>query len=116
MRWKGEVSKKTKKVPKTRIPRDLTDKDMVKDFVEEETIEAKFERAAKMQEERRKAETTIEPPANLAKAGFTPALLEELGTALTQLKMELALSGVKEYTFKIKKEGQNILLMTKPKK
>lgn len=110
------MSKKTKKPPKAKIPRDLTDKDMVKDFVEEETVEAKLERAAKAQEERRKAEAVTEPPVNLARAALTPALLEELGKALTQLKMELALSGVQDYTFKIKREGQNILLETKPKK
>ena len=109
------MSKKTKKPPKAKIPRDLTDKDMVKNYVEEETIEAKFVKAEKLQEAKRKAEAEIEPPVNLAKAGFTPALMDELGKALTQLKMELALSGIDNYNIKIKRDGQNIVLMPKQK-
>ena len=109
------MSKKTKKPPKAKIPRDLTDKDMVKDYVEEETVEAKFVKAEKLQESKRKAEAKIEPPLNLAKAGFTPDLMEELGKALTQLKMELALSGIDNYNIKIKRDGQNIVLMPKQK-
>ena len=107
------MSKMTKKQPKAKIPRGLTDKDMVRDYVEEETIEAKFAKAEKAREKKQREAAEAAPPANLARAGFTPALTDELGRALTQLKMELALQGITSYTLKVKREGQNIVLMPK---
>ncbi len=107
------MSKMTKKPPKAKIPRGLTDKDMVRDYVEEETIEAKFAKAEKAREKKQREAAEAAPPANLARAGFTPALTDELGRALTQLKMELALQGITSYTLKVKREGQNIVLMPK---
>ena len=109
------MSKMTKKVPKAKIPRGLSDKDMMKDFIEEDTLEEKFVRAAKAQEQKAQAEAAKAPPADLARGGFTRELTDELGKALTQLKMELALKGITGYTFKVKRDGESIVLMPKYK-
>lgn len=102
---------KATKIPK--IPKGLTDKDMMANFVETETLEDKFIAAEKIAENRKKANAAIEPPVQLAKAGFTPALADELGRAILQLKMELKLGGASSVTFKIKRDGENIVLVPK---
>ena len=67
--------------------------------------------AAQVQKKKEAAEAA--PLVNLSRVGFTPALTDELGKALTQLKMELALQGVTSYGFRVKKEGQKIILEPK---
>jgi hypothetical protein len=52
----------------------------------------------------------------LAKAGFTKDLTEKLGMELLALKMELEMSGVKDYNFKIKHDGEKITLTVVDKK
>ena len=93
-----------------KIPRGLTDKDMVKNYVEEETVESQLLTAAKKAEKRRLVEQAEAPPEPLAKAGFTKELTEKLGMELLALKIELSNSGVKGYNFKIKREGEKIIL------
>ena len=84
-----------------KIPRGLTDKDMVKNYIEEETIEQQLLTAAKKAEKLRMVAETEAPPAPLAKAGFTP---------------ELSNAGVKSYNFKIKRDGEKITLTATDKK
>ena len=93
-----------------KIPRGLTDKDMVKNYVEEETVESQLLTAAKKAEKRRLVEQAEAPPEPLVKAGFTKELTEKLGMELLALKIELSNSGVKGYNFKIKREGEKIIL------
>ena len=100
----------TKKPKAAKIPRDLTDKDMFRDYVEEATVEEKLAAAEKAEEKRRKERNAMEPPADLARAGLTPEIMERLGKELLQLKMELFREDIKEYTMKIKREGKNIIL------
>ncbi len=104
------MSKMTKKPKAEKIPRGLTDKDMFRDYVEEETLEARFVAAEKKEEKRRREKDEIEPPANLARAGLTSDIMDRLGRELLQLKMELFREGIKEYTMQIRREGQNIIL------
>lgn len=96
-----------------RIPKNLSDKDMVRGFVEEETLADHFARVEKEEKKERKGEAAAEPPLNLARAGFTPVLMDDLGRALMQLKMELFREGVKNYTFKITRQGERIVLTPK---
>lgn len=100
----------------SKIPKGLTDKDMLANFVETETLEDKFIAAEKIENARKKANAAIEPPVQLAKAGFTPALADELGRAILNLKMELKLKGAASVTFKVKREGENIVIVPKYKK
>ena len=93
-----------------KIPKGLTDKDMVKNYVEEQTIEDKLLAAEKESERIRAAQALREPPKPLAQAGFTAELADKLGRELLALKMELLNSGVKNYSFKIKRDGEKITL------
>lgn len=98
-----------------KIPRGLTDKDMIKNYVEEKSVEAQMLTAAKKAEKRRLVEESAVPEP-LHKAGFTPELSEKLGNELLALKIELAASGVKNYGFKIKRDGEKITLTVTDKK
>ena len=99
-----------------KIPRGLTDKDMIKNYVEEETLEQQLLTAAKKAEKLRALAEAEAPPAPLAKAGFTPELADKLGRELLALKIELANAGVKSYNFKIKRDGDKITLSVVDKK
>ena len=98
-----------------KIPKNLTDKDMFRDWVEEETMEDKFLQAEKAADARRRAQAGSEPPAELGRAGFTPKLTEDLGKALTELKLQLAMKGVTKFTYRVKKDGETILITPKYK-
>ena len=97
----------------SKIPKNLTDKDMLKNWVEEETVEDKFLRAEKIEDKKRRERAGIEPPAELARAGLTRQLTEELGKALTELKMQLSLQGAKDITYKVKNDGTKIVITPK---
>ena len=97
----------------SKIPKNLTDKDMLKNWVEEETVEDKFLRAEKIEDKKRRERAGIEPPAELARAGLTRQLTEELGKALTELKMQLLLKGAKDITYKVKNDGTKIVITPK---
>lgn len=97
----------------SKIPKNLTDKDMLKNWVEEETVEDKFLRAEKIEDKKRRERAGIEPPAELARAGLTRQLIEELGKALTELKMQLSLKGAKDITYKVKNDGTKIVITPK---
>ena len=100
----------------SKIPKGLTDKDMMQNYVEEVSLEDKFIEAENIADKKRRVQAGIEPPAKLGQAGFTPQLTEELGKALLQLKMELYREGIKNFSYKIKRDGENIILMPKYKK
>ncbi len=99
-----------------KIPRGLTDQDMIKDYVESPSIESQLISAAKKAEKRRQIEEAEAPPAPLAKAGFTKELTEKLGMELLALKIELSNSGVTGYNFKVKRDGEKITLTVVDKK
>ena len=99
-----------------RPPRGLTDKDMIKNYVEEKSVEAQLLTAAKKAEKRRLADSVDAPPEPLAKAGFTKDLTEKLGMELLALKMQLEMEGVKDYNLKIKRDGEIITLTVVDKK
>ena len=91
-------------------------KDGTGDEDEEQTIEDQLLRAAKKAEKLEQAAKLDEPPAQLAKAGFTPELTDQLGKALLAMKMELKNSGVTSYSFKIKRDSDKITLNVVNKK
>lgn len=99
-----------------KIPRGLTDKDMIKNYVEEQSVEQQMLTAAKKAEKLRRVEEAEAPPEPLAKAGFTKELTEQLGMELLALKIELGASGVKSYNFKVKRDGEKIILTVIDKK
>lgn len=99
-----------------KIPKNLSDKDMFQDYVEEETLEDRFLAAEKAADKKRREAAKTEPPAELARAGFTPELTDKLGRALMELRMMLANEGIRDYQFKIRREGRTIVLEAAEKK
>lgn len=100
----------------SKIPKNLSDKDMFQGYVEEETLEDQFIAAEKAADKKRREQAKMEPPAELARAGFTPELTDQLGRALLELRMVLANEGIKDYHFKIRREGHNVTITAVEKK
>lgn len=99
-----------------KIPRGLSDKDMIKNYVETKSVEQQMMTAAKKAEKLRRVEESEAPPEPLAKAGFTKELTEQLGMELLALKIELGAAGVKNYSFKVKRDGEKIMVSVVDKK
>lgn len=91
-----------------KIPRGLSDKDMLQGYVEQVTMESQFLAAEEAEDKRRRARAgaAAAPEKNIALTGFT----EELGRRLLELKMELFREGVRSYTMKVKREGRSIII------
>lgn len=83
---------------------------MFQNYVEEETLEDKFIAAEKKADKQRREHAKKAPPPELARAGFTPELTDQLGRALMELRLTLANEGIEKYNFKIKREGKSIIL------
>ena len=94
-----------------KIPKGLSDKDMLQGYVEQVTMESQFLAAEEAEDKRRRARAGMsKPEKNIALTGFTDELTEELGRKLLELKMELFREGIKNYTMKIKKDEQSIII------
>ena len=93
-----------------KIPKGLADKDMFRDYVEEETLESRFLQAEAAEDKRRKRQAQAEPKTNLSIAYLTPDLVKKLGRELLALKMALYQEGITSYSMKVKREGHNIVL------
>ena len=94
------------------IPKELSDKDMLAGYEEEESIDEVLERskvkpAVKQHEDN--GDQTVSFTGMTMDAGFTDAL----GKALLALKLELAQEGINKYQYKIKREGQSIIITPK---
>jgi len=96
-----------------KIPKNLSDKDMLKNWVEESSVEDQFMAAEKKAKQAAKAQGDFEPPADFRQAGFHPALMQELGRQLLQLRLQLAQKGASHFTYQIKREGENIVIQPK---
>lgn len=95
----------------SKIPKNKSDKDMLAGYVEDKTVEDQMVEQAKIEARRRIEEHRDDPPANLARAGFTRQLTDELGREIMQLKFDLAKKGVESFTFRIKRDKENIVLI-----
>ena len=94
-----------------KIPKGLSDKDMLQGYVEQVTLESQFLAAEEAEDKRRRARAGLSKPGkNIALTGFTDELTEELGRKLLELKMELFRDGIKSYTMKVKKDGRSIII------
>lgn len=94
-----------------KIPKGLSDKDMLQGYVEQVTMESQFMAAEEAEDKKRRAKAALgKPEKNIALTGFSDELVEELGRKLLELKMELFREGVKNYTLKVKKDGHIITI------
>ena len=93
-----------------KIPKDLSDKDMMQGLDEEETLAEVLLRKERQAEERARQAAAQEPPADLARAGLSAAQTEELGRALLELKLALAQEGVQHDRLKIQRKGRQVII------
>ena len=92
-----------------KIPKNRSDKDMMQGF-EEETLAEVLLRKERQVEECARASAVQEPPAGLARAGFSSAQADELGRALLELKLTLAQEGVQHYQLKIQRKDRQVII------
>ena len=93
-----------------KIPKDLSDKDMMQGFEEEETLAEVLLKKERQEEECARAQAAQEPPADLARAGLSSAQADELGRALMELKLALAQEGVQQYRLKIRRKDRQVII------
>lgn len=96
-----------------KIPKNLTDKAMFSGVKEVETFETMFF-AEEEPEVKPPPKTKANEKEDLATSFLTKELQEKLGKALLDLKLDLYKEGIVDYEIKIKREGQNILLVPLP--
>lgn len=93
----------------TKIPKDLADKDMFKDYKEDKTVEAMF-LASEKKADRPPSLKKRSEREELQLDYLTPVLQEKLGKALLDLKVVLYKEGIVDYDIKVKRDGQKIIL------
>lgn len=93
-----------------KIPKDLSDKDMMQGHEAEETLAETMLRQERQAEERAQAAAAKEPPADLARVGLSAAQAEELGKALLELKLALAQEGETNVKLKIRRSGRQVII------
>lgn len=91
-----------------KIPKNLSDKDMLKGFVEEPTLEDVFLAKEKAAEKKSVGEN---PASNINIAYLTPDIVEKLGKLLLELKVKLYDAGIVDYRIEPKLEGKQIILV-----
>jgi hypothetical protein len=91
----------------SKIPKDLSDKEMLKGWADEASVEDQFRRAEAAEKARRRRE---EPVTDLAIAYLTPDIVASLGRELLALKLQLATEGVPHFKMKIRRDGHDIIL------
>lgn len=96
-----------------KIPKNLSDKDMFKDYKEEKTLETMFLEA---EEKSAKAKPAKKTAADIKIAYLTQDVIDSLGKMLLQLKLDFYKEGTVDYTMKIEREGNKIVLYPAPKK
>ena len=100
----------------SKIPKNLSDKEMFKDYQEDTSLEDAFIKAEAADEKRRRRVAPPEPKVNLSIACLTPELVEKLGRTLMEQKLELAGQGITNYTIRVRRNGQDVILSPVEKK
>lgn len=91
-----------------KIPKNLSDKDMLKNFVEEPTLEDVFLAREKVTEKKSVQEG---PASNINIAYLTPDIVKKLGKLLLELKVKLYDAGIVDYRIEPRLEGKQIILV-----
>lgn len=101
---------------KFKIKKGLSDQDMFKGFVEEES----FETAVLRDEEEKKTKIAKRNAPTSQEAFYreflTEAIETQIGKALLDIKMEYYREDVSSFFVEVRKDGKNIVLVTGPKK
>lgn len=102
---------KATKIPK--IPKNLSDKDMMSGYVEEKSLESHFLAAEAAEDKKRRAKALGAKEKNASLAGLSDELVMQLDKELLKLKVELFNSGARNYTLRVKRDGDNIVISPK---
>ena len=95
----------------SKIPKNLFDKDMLKNFTEEPTLESMFmEAGAKLDKKAAKRAAEEHPGKDIRIAYLTPDVIDKLGKLLLELKVDLYKDGIVDYRMNVHREGKNIIL------
>ncbi|MBP3231072.1 MAG: hypothetical protein J6M33_02105 [Anaerovibrio sp.] len=93
-----------------KIPKGLSDKDMLDGYVEDVTMEAQFLAAEAAEDAKRREKIFGKKGNSLSMSGLDDETLDKLGRKLLELKMELFREGIKNYTLKVKRENWDIII------
>lgn len=93
-----------------KIPKGLSDKDMLSGYVEDVSMEDQFMAAEAAEDKKRREKIFGTSKNSLSMSGLDDETLEKLGRKLLELKMELFSDGIKNYHLKVKKEGYDIII------
>lgn len=95
----------------SKIPKNLSDKDMLKNFVEEPTLESMFmEAGEKMEKKVAKRAADEHPGKDIRIAYLTQDVIDKIGKLLLELKVDLYKEGIVDYRMNVHREGKNIIL------
>ncbi len=102
---------------KFKIQKGLSDEDMMKGFAEEET----FETALLKDDASTSNKAAVKPKDRKIEDDFyqeflTERVKTEIGKLLLAIKMDYFKDDVKDFSIQVKRNGQNIILETAPKK
>lgn len=102
---------------KFKIQKGLSDEDMMKGFIETET----FETALLKDDASTSNKATAKPKDQKTEDDFyqeflTERVKTEIGKLLLAIKMDYFKDDVKDFSIQVKRNGQNIILETAPKK
>nr|WP_092073468.1 hypothetical protein [Dendrosporobacter quercicolus]NSL48051.1 hypothetical protein [Dendrosporobacter quercicolus DSM 1736]SDM62597.1 hypothetical protein SAMN04488502_10639 [Dendrosporobacter quercicolus] len=95
-----------------KIPKNLSDNAMFSGFKEKAT----FETAVYSEAEEPVKPGKKEQKEDLATAFFTPEIQEKVGKALLEIKLELYKQGTIDYTIKVVRQGNQVILTAVPAK
>ena len=94
----------------SKIPKNLSDKDMLKNFVEEPTLESMFmEAGEKMEKKAAKRAADEHPGKDIRIAYLTQDVIDKIGKMLLELKVDLYKEGIVDYRMNVHREGKNII-------
>jgi hypothetical protein len=94
-----------------KIPKNLSDKDMMAGFEEPTTIENIFLASEKATERKKAERRSLERKQHQLEESFiTPELAADLGRKLMELKLELYKEGIVDYRLKVSRDGRRIIL------
>jgi hypothetical protein len=94
-----------------KIPKNLSDRDMVGAFTENLTFENDV-----LQDEKKKTVKMKQEAKSYSSEFFTPDLQEKVGKALLELKVQLYKEGIVDFDIKVSRDAQTVSLRAVPKK
>lgn len=92
-----------------KIPKNLSDRDMFKGYVEEETLADTFLKAEK-REDAKRAQRRAAEREDISTLALSPQIVKQLGKMLLELKMTLFQDGVRNYDIRVRRDGRKIVL------